>query len=66
MAKNILEKPAQSLSEPVINEPKFKFMFQVVNPFLNYQKGALIISDDAIQAVIDNGDAVNCNRLPRS
>lgn len=53
---------------PLINEsidPKFNFIFQVINPFLNYQKGALIISDDAIQAVIDNGDAINCNRLPR-
>lgn len=44
---------------------KFNFIFQVVNPFLNYRKGALITNDDAIQDVFDNGYAKNCNRLPR-
>jgi hypothetical protein len=50
---------------PAPEAPKFNFIFQVINPFLNYRKGALIKNDDAIQAVIDSGAATNCNRLPR-
>jgi hypothetical protein len=50
---------------PAKAQSQFNFILQVINPFGRYQKGALIVQDDAIQAVIDNGDMPNCNRLPR-
>lgn len=64
MAKK--EQPVKAEINNVIEEAhKFNFILQVVNPFGVYQKGALIIKDEDIQAVIDNGDMPNCNRLNR-
>lgn len=66
MAKKDIEQTSDAQVEPSKTEFKFNFILQVINPFLNYQKGSLITTDEAIQTVIDNGDLINCNRLPRS
>jgi hypothetical protein len=44
---------------------KFNFQLIVVNPFGNFQKGQRIADDEQIEAIINAGDDVNCNRIPR-
>jgi hypothetical protein len=62
MAKKDAEKQAEMTASAT---PKFNFMFVVVNQFGDYKKGDRISDDDAIQAIIDAGDDINCNRIPR-
>jgi hypothetical protein len=65
MAKKELSAKAETSIETASEQPKprFNFVLQVINPFLSYYKGALIATDEAIQAVIDGGNLINCNRL---
>lgn len=59
--KDAVQQPA--ITAPAY--PKFNFMFVVVNPFGDHQKGERISDDEAMQAVIDAGNDINCNRIPR-
>lgn len=62
MAKKDSERLDQSIAT---NESTFDFYLIVVNPFDDFQKGQRISDDIEIQTILDAGNSINCNRIPR-